>query len=43
MSTLYVDNLEPNLGSQVEIPDFKPCGHGDTASVLPQRCNVVDN
>ena len=24
MSTLYVDNLEPNLGSQVEIPDFKP-------------------
>ena len=24
MSTLYVDNLEPNLGSQVEIPDLKP-------------------
>ena len=24
MSTLYVDNLQPNLGSQVEIPDFKP-------------------
>lgn len=23
MSTLYVDNLEPNLGSQVEIPDLK--------------------
>jgi hypothetical protein len=24
MSTLYVDNLQPNLGSQVEIPNFKP-------------------
>jgi hypothetical protein len=24
MSTLYVDNLQPNLGSQVEIPDLKP-------------------
>lgn len=24
MSTLYVDNLEPNLGSQVAIPDLKP-------------------
>ena len=24
MSTLYVDNLEPNLGSQVEIPNLKP-------------------
>jgi hypothetical protein len=24
MSTLYVDNLEPNLGSQVVIPDLKP-------------------
>lgn len=24
MSTLYVDNLAPNLGSQVEIPDLKP-------------------
>ena len=24
MSVLYVDNLEPNLGSQVEIPDLKP-------------------
>lgn len=23
MSTLYVDNLQPNLGSQVEIPDLK--------------------
>ena len=27
MSTLYVDNLQPNLGSQVEIPDLKmPAG-----------------
>ena len=24
MSTLYVDNLQPNLGSQVEIADLKP-------------------
>lgn len=24
MSTLYVDNLQPNLGSQVEIPNLKP-------------------
>ena len=24
MSTLYVDNLQPNLGSQVEIPALKP-------------------
>lgn len=24
MSTLYVDNLAPNLGSQVEIPNLKP-------------------
>ena len=24
MSTLYVDNLQPNLGSEVEIPDLKP-------------------
>lgn len=24
MSTLYVDNLQPNLGSQVEIPNMKP-------------------
>lgn len=24
MSTLYVDNLQPNLGSQVEIPQLKP-------------------
>lgn len=24
MSTLYVDNLAPNLGSRVEIPDLKP-------------------
>ena len=24
MSTLYVDNLAPNLGSQVEIPQLKP-------------------
>ena len=24
MSTLYVDNLQPNLGNQVEIPDLKP-------------------
>ena len=24
MSTLYVDNLQPNLGSKVEIPDLKP-------------------
>ena len=24
MSTLYVDNLEPNLSSQVEIPNLKP-------------------
>lgn len=24
MSTLYVDNLEPNLGSEVLIPDLKP-------------------
>ena len=24
MSTLYDDNLQPNLGSKVEIPDFKP-------------------
>lgn len=24
MSTLYVDNLQPNLGSEVEIPDMKP-------------------
>ena len=24
MSTLYVDNLQPNLGNQVEIPNLKP-------------------
>ena len=24
MSTLYVDNLQPNLGSQVDIPNLKP-------------------
>lgn len=24
MSTIYVDKLEPNLGSRVEIPDLKP-------------------
>jgi len=24
MSTLYVDNLQPNLGSRVEIPSLKP-------------------
>jgi hypothetical protein len=24
MSTLYVDNLQPNLGSQVEVPNLKP-------------------
>jgi len=24
MSTLYVDNLQPNLGSKVEIPNLKP-------------------
>jgi hypothetical protein len=24
MSTIYVDNLQPNLGSQVEIPQLKP-------------------
>lgn len=24
MSTLYVDNLQPNLGSQVDVPNLKP-------------------
>ena len=36
MSTLYVDNLEPNLGSQVEIPDLKPL----TGSVVQIKSNT---
>lgn len=40
MSTLYVDNLAPNLGSQVQIPNLKPLAgsvvqvvqHTDTTS-----------
>ena len=34
MSTLYVDNLQPNLGSQVEIPDLKPLGGAVVQSVV---------
>ena len=34
MSTLYVDNLEPNLGSQVEIPDLKPLTGAVVQSVV---------
>lgn len=44
MSTLYVDNLEPNLGSQVEIPDLKPLA-GSVVQVVqtydPGSPNVV--
>ena len=32
MSTLYVDNLQPNLGSQVAIPNLKPLA-GSVVSV----------
>lgn len=34
MSTLYVDNLQPNLGSQVEIPNLKPLGGAVVQSVV---------
>jgi len=37
MSTLYVDNLQPNLGSQVEIPDLKPLA----GSVLQVQQSVL--
>ena len=51
MSTLYVDNLEPNLGSQVEIPDLKPLagsvvqdvvGYNDTQYASPATSVYVD-
>lgn len=40
MSTLYVDNLEPNLGSQVEIPDMKPLA-GSVVQVV-QATNTTE-
>jgi len=36
MSTLYVDNLQPNLGSQVEIPNLKPLA-GSVVQVVHGR------
>ena len=36
MSTLYVDNLQPNLGSQVEIPDLKPLA-GSVVQVVSKQ------
>ena len=38
MSTLYVDNLQPNLGSQVEVPDLKPL----TGSVVQMKRVAVN-
>lgn len=38
MSTLYVDNLAPNLGSQVEIPQLKPL-----AGSVVQVINSIEN
>lgn len=35
MSTLYVDNLQPNLGSQVEIPALKPLAGSVVQVVKP--------
>jgi hypothetical protein len=42
MSTLYVDNLQPNLGSQVEIPDLKPLA-GSVVQVLGFSNNTSAN
>ena len=39
MSTLYVDNLQPNLGSQVEIPNLKPI----TGQVIQTTSQTVLN
>jgi len=39
MSTIFVDNLQPNLGSQVEIPNLKPLA-GSVIQVLQTTSNV---
>lgn len=40
MSTLYVDNLQPNLGSQVEIPDLKPLA-GSVVQVVQATSTTI--
>ena len=42
MSTLYVDNLQPNLGSQVEIPDLKPLSGSVVQVVQGATSSQVD-
>ena len=37
MSTLYVDNLAPNLGSQVQIPNLKPLAGSVVQVVTDQK------
>jgi hypothetical protein len=40
MSTIYVDNLQPNLGSQVEIPQLKPLT-GSVVQVVNAYANAT--
>ena len=39
MSTLYVDNLQPNLGSQVAIPNLKPLA-GSVVQVVQAETQI---
>lgn len=41
MSTLYVDNLQPNLGSQVEIPSLKPLAGSVVQTVYEESAIAV--
>ena len=41
MSTLYVDNLQPNLGNQVVIPDMKPLAGSVVQVVQDYKTNAV--
>ena len=41
MSTLYVDNLQPNLGSQVEIPNLKPLAGSVVQTVYEESAIAV--
>jgi len=43
MSTLYVDNLAPNLGSQVEIPDLKPLAGSVVRAGSAKHSNYAAN
>ena len=43
MSTLYVDNLQPNLGSQVEIPNLKANPQNVLKTELLVNTTAVDN